>query len=68
MGCRAISTWAQFKRNRAGIGPSNSILGDIFNTLKQQENLKVMATAKPITFKVFEKLFHYYELWDVVEN
>jgi len=64
----AISTWAQFKRNRTEIGPSKSVFGDLFNALKKQETAEVEAIPKPITFKVSDKEFHYKDLWNVVEN
>lgn len=64
----AIGSWTQFIRNRIEIGPSNSVFGDLFNALKQQENSEVKAVAKPITFKVLDKEFHYEDLWNVVED
>lgn len=63
----AVGTWAQFKRNRTEIGPSNSVFGDLFNTLKEQENEVVEATPKPVTFKVSDKEFYYKDLWNVIE-
>ncbi|RST26238.1 hypothetical protein [Chryseobacterium lacus] len=63
----AIGTWAQFQRNRTEIGPSNSVFGDLFNTLKEQENEVVEAIPKPVTFKVSDKEFYYKDLWNVIE-
>ncbi len=64
----AIGTWAQFRRNRTEIGPSTSVLGDLFNRLKEQEDSELEIVSKPITFKVSDKEFYYKDLWNVVED
>jgi len=64
----AISTWAQFKRNRTEIGPSQSVFGDLFKALKEQENLEIKSTPKPISFRVADKELYYEDLWSMVED
>jgi hypothetical protein len=64
----AICTWAQFLRNRVEVGPSDSVFGDLFKVLKEQEDWEVSATPKPVTFKMLNKEFHYDDLWNVCEN
>lgn len=64
----AIGTWTQFKRNRTEIGPSESVLGELFSRLKEQEGAEVEFVPKPITFKVSDKEFYYKDLWNIVED
>lgn len=64
----AITTWAQFIRNRTNIGPSKNVFEDLFNELKNQENAEVKVIPKPITFKFSNKKFHYDDLWCVVDG
>lgn len=64
----AVSTWAQFIRNRTEIGPSKNVFKDLFNALKNEENIEIDVTPKPITFRFANKKFHFKDLWCITKD
>jgi len=64
----AISTWAQFVRNRTEIGPATSVFGSIFQNLKEQEKDTIVSEPMPVKFKVSDKTFNYKDLWNAIKN
>lgn len=64
----AISTWAQFTRNRAEIGPTSRVFDSLFQKLKNEEEKSISPTPLPVQIKVSDKILDYKDLWCYVDD
>lgn len=64
----AVSTWAQFVRNRTEIGPASQVISKLFQNLKEEENAKVKCKPMPVRIPFANVILDFKDIWNIVND
>jgi hypothetical protein len=64
----AVTSWAQFVRNRTDIGPAPKVISKLFQRLKEEENAKIERKPIPITIPLGNFTLYFKDIWSITED